>query len=534
MAPSCTCWPLPACFGFLGRQKRGPPRLDTKFMQEECGNQAQRLPKLDEACAEIRRTCGGRLALAQRRCQVTAALLPVTACITRDLLRKAGPRHAEANTRRLRLALEALGPAFVKLGQAAACREDVLSDVVAAELRKLCDQVAPYPNEDAKAMIREELGSLAPSSIGEVVAAASLGQVYRVTIDGQEYAMKVQRPGLARALAMDVLILQGLGRFLRRILRQMCETPVDPVDVIDNWADTFWNEIDYLKEAEAMDDMRRSLANIKGLVIPPVNWRLSSLRVLTTKWVHGVKVTQDPKCVRALHINIGIEAFASMILSVGVVHADPHPGNMIITGEGKKVCLLDFGMTVQVPPAHRKAWAKCVVHLVRQEHEAVLDDLIDIGFFPQDCPRDKILPVMSKIWRQLVESGSDIRKRKRAVEDLYKEIMVLVRTFKFDLPDYYVALVRALVTLEGIALAADVDFDIFQAIFPVALRFLGSASAADSAAIGQALLVTGARHTGQAIVAGLCTRRAASVAVTGALLVAIVWTQLTAAQAAGQ
>lgn len=519
MAYLAPCCPLPACFAFLCRQKRGP-KVDTTFVQEE-----RQLPELETACRDIRSSCRGRLALTRRRCQVVAKLGPVAVSIARDMNRKLGPRHTEVNTRRLRLALEALGPAFVKLGQAAACREDVLSDVVAKELRKLCDQVEPYPTEDAEALVAEELGSKAPVSLGEVVAAASLGQVYRVRIAGQDYAMKVQRPGLARALAMDVLILRGVGKLVRRILRWKCATPVDPVEVIDNWARTFWSEIDYLNEAKEMESMRMALATINGLVIPPVNWQLTSLRVLTSKWVDGTKVTQDPKCVRTRHIRIGIEAFASMILTVGVVHADPHPGNMIITGEGKQVCLLDFGMTLRVPPTHREAWARVVVHLVRQEHSAVLDGLMDIGFFPRDCPRDEILPVMSKIWRQLVESGSDIRKRKKAVQLLYQEIMQLVKTFKFDLPDYYVALVRALVTLEGIALAADCDFDIFQAIFPVALRFLSGSSAADSAAIGRAVIASGAKRTGQALATGLCSKQVASVALTGALLVAVVWAQ---------
>lgn len=529
MGPLCCGWPLPACFTFLGHRKGRPEQSKDKEPALEPEPERRgyaALPELDAACREIRQSCGGKLVLARRRCQVTAKLLPLAVRVAVDLSRKAGPRHAVANTRRLRLALEALGPAFVKLGQAAACREDILSDAVAAEMRKLCDQVAPYPDELARALIREELGAHAPSAIGEAVAAASLGQVYRVTVDGRDYAMKVQRPGLAKKLAMDVLILRGLGRTLRRILRWFCATPLDPVQVVNDWSLTFWDEIDYVKEARAMEDMRMALGGISGLMIPHINWRLTSLRVLTSEWVNGVKVTEDPRCVSTRHINVGVEAFASMILTVGVVHADPHPGNLIIADDGDKVCLLDFGMTLRVPPAHRDAWARCVVHLVRQEHEAVLDDLVDIGFFSSDCPREAILPVMSKIWRQLVESGSDIHKRKKAVQLLYTELMTLVRKFKFSLPDYYVALVRALVTLEGIALAADCEFDIFKSIFPVALRFLSGAGAADSAAIGRALVVSSVKRTSQAIISGLCSRHAASVAVVGAtLLASVAWAQ---------
>lgn len=417
-------------------------------------------------------------------------LAPVLARIAVDNLRSGGPKYALANTRRLRLALQALGPAFVKLGQAMATREDVLSAEVAAELRKLCDQVAPFDDDEAWSLVQAQLGKEAPRTLGIRVAAASLGQVYRLTIGKIEYAMKVQRPGLTRALAMDVVILTGIAKFLRFVVRRVMVSGVDPVQVVDDWAQTLWNELDYNMEARCMDDMRSALANIRGLLIPRVCHRLTSLRVLTTEWINGEKITENPKCVNSNHISIGVETFAAMILSVGVVHADPHPGNLIISGE-REVCLLDFGMVCQVPPAHRKAWAQCIVHLVQRDHEAVLDDLILIGFFPRDCPRGVIMPVMSKIWTQLVECGSDIKKRKEAVQMLYAEILTLVRRFEFGLPDYYVALVRALVTLEGIALAADCDFDIFKAVFPCALRFLAESSGADRRAISRALMSSG-------------------------------------------
>lgn len=476
---------LPECFSFVfvpfedKPKRRHRPELDQKVV----------LPELDEACRSAK--AGGCIALVRRRCYVTAKLLPSLVCCTVDCLRRK-PKHSLANTRRLRLALQSLGPAFVKLGQAAASREDVLSDVVVAELRKLCDQVAPFPNEEARLLVATELGSDAPDVIGEVVASASLGQVYRVCVNGQEYAMKVQRPGLAEGLARDVVILKGMAKFVRRIVRWACATPIDPVDIVQSWALTLWEELDYTLEARSMDHMRSALCGrISGLVIPNVCSNMSSLRVLTTDWIDGTKVTQDPKCVKDKHIRTGVEAFAAMILEVGLVHADPHAGNFIITHHGNHACLLDFGMCIRVPPAHRTAWAKCIVHLVNHDHDGVLDALIDIGFFPQDCPRAEILPVMSKIWDQLVDCGSDINKRKVAVQLLYSEIMTFVRRFKFGLPDYYVALARALVTLEGLALAADCEFDIFKAIFPVALRFLASSSFQEKCALGTGLVRSG-------------------------------------------
>jgi len=224
------------------------------------------------------------------------------------------------------------------------------------------------------------------------------------------------------------------------------------------------------------DHIRKGLCNgrVRGLVIPRVCWHLTSHRVLATEWVYGIKVTEVPSAIKRRHIAIGVETYAAMILDLGLCHADPHPGNLLVTSEDC-VCLLDYGMVIEVPPSHRWAWANCLVNLVRCDYDKVLDNLTDIGFFPEDCPRDVILPVMSRLWAEMVKCGSSTQKRKQVVRTCFDEIRILVTKFDFNLPDYYLALVRALLTLEGIALAADCEFDIFQATFPVAVRALASA-----------------------------------------------------------
>lgn len=466
----------------------------------------RQLPDLEAAC---QRASARRVKLALRVAIVTARLLPIGCCCAADSLRRGGPKRATTNARRLRLALEALGPAFVKLGQALAAREDVLSEPVALELRKLCDQVAAFPCEDARQVLAEELGPRAPVLVDAPVAAASLGQVYRISLGGLDYAMKVQRPGLAEALAVDVVVLKGLAAFMRRVMTAFCATNMDPVQVLAAWAKTLWQELDYTREATSMELMRGTLCRVNGLVIPHVCWQYTSVRVLTTEWVHGVGVSKDPACVRPEHIRIGVETYASMILDLGLVHADPHAGNMIVT-PGNDLCLLDFGMVIEIPQPHRTAWAACLVNLVRQDHGATLDSLVQIGFFPPDCPRDKILPIMSKIWTELVGCGSSTKKRKQAVRHCYEEIRTLARNFEFSLPDYYLALVRALLTLEGLALAADCDFDIFKVTFPVALRLLTAAAARDAQACASSVLAASASRC--------CSRRRGAAAAAAAVV----------------
>lgn len=506
---------LPDCFAFL----RAPfiilePKFKAapqEFSREEkvklqqagvdpsvhhTGSVKQRQPKfqapskdeLADLSVACRAASSQRCALARRVVVVTKWLLPVVARCTVDLMRKGGPKYAVANARRLKKCLEALGPAFVKLGQALAAREDLLSDDVVAELRALCDQVEAFPHEQAQRLVENELSYKAPDLPRNPVAAASLGQVYRIEVDGKYYALKVQRPGLAKALAIDVVILKGIAKVLRCLVKMCCVTRLDPEQVMEDWAKTLWQELDYRKEAESQEHCRTHICpRVKGLVVPQVNWQLTSLRVLATEWIDGCKITQDPRAISTRHIKIGVDTYASMIIEHGLVHADPHAGNMLIT-QGGDLCLLDYGMVIKVPKEHRKAWASAIVHLVRGNYPEVLESLTVIGIFPRDCAKEVVLPVMSKLWKELVLCGSSTQKRKTAVRTCYSEIMTLVRKFKFDLPDYYVALARALLTLEGIALSADCDFDIFQAAFPVALRALRSAATEGSCVASKALL----------------------------------------------
>lgn len=450
---------LPECFSFLRPKPAGL----------EDGHYA--LPQLEEACALARRR---RCKLACRSLTVIGKLCPVSCCILGDLIRCGGPKHGVKNARRLRKSLEDLGPAFIKLGQATASREDVLGPGPAAELRKLCDQVIPIPLEMARGLLNEELGALAPPLEGEPVAAASLGQVYRINVDGQEFAMKIQRPGLAEALAVDVAILLKYTSVFQRVYRCFSNSKVDFIQVTRAWATTLWQELDYEREAQSMDYMRNQLVGrVSGLVIPRVHWPLSGKRVLTTEWIQGKRVTESLSSITPRHIKIGVDAFATMVLDIGFVHADPHAGNVLIT-DSDDICLLDFGMVVEVPFPHRMAWAKCLYAMIRKDHNQTLDNLIQIGFFPPDCPRERVLEVLPKIWEKLVDCGSDIKKRKEAVQECYGEILAMVREFNFDLPDYYLALARAMITLEGIAVAADLEFDIFKAAIPPVLRYLAA------------------------------------------------------------
>jgi predicted unusual protein kinase regulating ubiquinone biosynthesis (AarF/ABC1/UbiB family) len=370
---------------------------------------------------------------------------------------------------------------------------------VCKELARLCDAVPPFPREFAVEVLKEELGEHQLMLPKEPAACASLGQVYCCRIADEEVAVKVQRPGMREALAVDVFLLRSFAMWSTPFVRRR-SVSLNPVKIIDSWAATLWQELDYEHEARTqMEFHARLVPRVRGLVVPKVIWKYCTRRVLTTEWIHGTKVGKS--LPRPL-IQVGVQAYAAMVLELGVVHADPHTGNLLVTAK-QGLCLLDYGMVVRVPPHHRKAWAECIVHICRGEYDATLEALIRIGFFPQNCDRARILPTMSRIWREMVAAGSSTEKRSAAVQDCLAEIMRLVRDFEFGLPDYYVALVRAFLTLEGIALQSDSDFDIFAVAFPVAARHLAAETArqvgAAAPAFSRAAFLCFALTTGVAI-----------------------------------
>ncbi|EOD03895.1 hypothetical protein EMIHUDRAFT_69353, partial [Emiliania huxleyi CCMP1516] len=270
----------------------------------------------------------------------------------------AGPAALEANAeeRALQLAkvLTALGPTFIKAGQSASIRTDLLAPPPAQARLRPSPQVPPFPTDEATALIREELGeaegALLDSLSAEPVAAASLGQVYRGALpDGTPIALKVQRPRMARQIALDMLLI-------REVLAPLASAvglPGDLVGTADAWGEGFVAELDYSAEAAnaALFNANVRQGQLSGSVFaPPVVEGFSSRRVLTTEWVDGERLDRcrAPEDVPRL-CSLAMSTYLQMMLQDGVLHCDPHPGNLLRTAEGK-LCILDWGLVTTISP----------------------------------------------------------------------------------------------------------------------------------------------------------------------------------------
>lgn len=248
-----------------------------------------------------------------------------------------------------------LGPTFIKLGQALAIRSDLLPKPYALELSKLQDSVAPFDSEVAKEIIRKQLNV---KSLDEVfskfpdkpIASASIGQVYRATMkNGTEVAVKVQRPGILNEIALDLYLLRLLAPiqvFVTNLVRKQ-KTEKSDIDVavalVDEWGRGFVNEVDYRLEATNTKQFLASMIQrqLDAVTAPRVIDELSVDKVLTTEWMEGTRLDNDVSPDVPRLCGVAVNAYLTMLLDNGIMHCDPHPGNLLRTLDGR-LCILDW------------------------------------------------------------------------------------------------------------------------------------------------------------------------------------------------
>lgn len=245
----------------------------------------------------------------------------------------------------LRDVLVSLGPTFIKVGQALSIRPDIMPRNVMYELQKLCDDVPRFPNELAQEIFKQEMGMTMDEAFTEYsampVAAASIGQVYRGVLreTGEEVAIKIQRPQILETVSLDLSILRKLAYALQGTDLIRSDLP----SILDEWAGRFYDEMNYVKEGENGLKFMRLMAPLEEITAPKPIFKYSSRKVLTMQWMEGKRLIDSGDQEINRLVNIGITCYLMQLLETGFFHADPHPGNMLRTEDGK-LCILDFGL----------------------------------------------------------------------------------------------------------------------------------------------------------------------------------------------
>lgn len=446
-----------------------PSTPPTRLLESEAG-----LP-LSYDLDAINAYWGARPAAAGvRLAQVTALFGPWMARVGVDAklgrLGKTGARRAGE----LREVLVALGPTFVKLGQALSVRPDLIGPGAMAELRALCDSVPSFDSAVAMEVIEVELGRVVGEMFRELsyepVAAASLGQVHKgILLDGREVAVKVQRPDMLRKVSLDIYCLQSLARLATGVQRKYTANETDFLGLLKEWARGTYAELDYVNE-KMNSRLFAGLVHSKmpQVRIPVVYDAYSSRRVLCMEWIHGTPLTDcPPEQINEL-ISTGVEVFLLQLLSTGMLHSDPHSGNIFRMDTGE-LCILDFGLCSFIEKREMDAMVRAIVDLANRNYAGCVRDFVALKFLPEDVDLAAVEAVIGPILDQALEGGG---AKSINFETLSDELASVTFDFPFKIPPAFALLLRALSVLEGIALTGDSEFKLIMASLPFVSRLI--------------------------------------------------------------
>lgn len=375
--------------------------------------------------------------------------------------------------RRLRLVLEELGPTFIKLGQMLSTRIDLFPAEVITELRKLQDEVPGIPFDTVRVQIERELDCPLEEAFDSIdespIAAASIGQVHRAVLSGQEVVVKVMRPGIRKVVETDLSIIYGLARIARD--RYKSEL-FDPVELVEEFARHMRRELDYTGEARNALRFAENLANEEGILIPKIFWSHTTSQVLTMEYVHGTKVSQIA-VLKAKGIDLnqvarrGATSFMKQVMVYGFFHGDPHPGNILIKDDGT-IAFIDFGSVGRIDKISMGHLVDLFVNITKQDIPGIIRSLRAIAPFGgkvdlAELERD----IDDVLFRYYGKMLGELK-----ISDVMEDLLHLTRKHNIRLPSDFALLIKAMVLIEGSGRALDHTFNIFEIAEPFARELL--------------------------------------------------------------
>jgi len=391
-----------------------------------------------------------------------------------DRRRAEAPPDADRG-RRLREMLDELGPTFVKFGQLLSTRPDLVPPDMIVELRKLQDDVSPFPVEDVERVVRSELGLSIEQAFVDFderpIAAASIGQVHRATLPNEaEVVVKVQRPSAPRQIESDLRLMASAARVARERVRQL--DFIDAAELVDEFARSIRLELDYQQEARNAETFRRNFAGDDRIAVPRVWWRYTTSRMLTLDRLEGTHVrdldftTWSPDERRALAFTM-TDAWMAMIFRHAFFHGDPHPANILHLDDGR-LGLVDFGLTGRLTDTDMARLTRLFVDAATENVAGLPRRLADLGVrYPREREDELRGRLEELYYRYYGARLSDIDP----IEAI-REGLDLIYSMNLRLPTRFVILDKAIATLGSVAVEVYPDFNVFEVARPYARQLV--------------------------------------------------------------
>ena len=401
-----------------------------------------------------------------RTIQVLIKLLPSVLALRRDrkkwIHQEKKQLDLEQFRKNARKALDAfisLGPVYIKLGQWLSSRADILPQPYLEELSKLQDSVPPASFDQVKPIIEKDLGPI-NERFDDIdtnsISGASLGQVYRGTISDQQIVIKVKRPGIEKVVEEDIKVLKKVLplalRFVDPNLRYSAKA------MLSQFIETIHEEMDYTNESENLKRIKNDMEQSDNVVVPSVYDDYSSKNVLTMEYLPGIKITNvdelEKKGIDREQLVIDVhKVFFTMLLKHSIFHADPHPGNISVTDDGKLI-LYDYGMVGRINDETRFKLIRLYLALVEQNPPRVINAMNDLGMLIPGYNRS----VMEKGIELSIRSMHGNKPDEMEVQSLMELANQTMSKFPFVLPKNLALYMRMASIIEGIYKTHNVDF----------------------------------------------------------------------------
>jgi ubiquinone biosynthesis protein len=376
---------------------------------------------------------------------------------------------------RLRLALESLGPIFVKFGQMLSTRRDLVPADIADELAKLQDRVPPFPSDQAlevlQAAYKKPLAEVFAEFDVTPVAAASVAQVHFARLhDGKPVAVKILRPGIGRVIGHDIELLYAAAGLLEKLFAD--GKRLRPREVVDEFEKHLQDELDLMREAANCSQLRRNFLNSPLLVVPEVYWDYCETNVMVMDRMDGIPIGQVD-AMRAAGVDFkklaatGVELFFTQVFRDGFFHADMHPGNILVKPDGQYVAL-DFGIMGTLTEVDKQYLARNFLAFFRRDYKGVALAHLESGWVPADTRIDELEAAV----RTVCEPVFDRPLKEISFGRVLLQLFQASRRFNVEIQPQLVLLQKTLLNIEGLGRQLDPDLDLWKTAKPFLERWM--------------------------------------------------------------